>query len=94
MSEKQQQQQKKKKKKLYYTEKSNFLFLLCFKIAIFKFVPMRQPSGHISFSKRFASFDAFAVFTGYVIGCKHSLQLKNSSKLRLNKEISRNLLNL
>ena len=36
-------------------------------------------------------FDAFSVFTGYVFGCKHSLQLKYSSKLRLNKLISRNL---
>ena len=36
-------------------------------------------------------FDAFSVFTGYVLGWRHSLQLKNSSKLRLNKQISRNL---
>ena len=30
-------------------------------------------------------FDAFTVFTGYVLGCKHSLQLKYGSKLRLKK---------
>ena len=42
-------------------------------------------------AKGMLKFDAFSVFTGYVFGCKHSLQLKNSSKLRLNKQISRNL---
>ena len=36
-------------------------------------------------------FDAVSVFTGYGFGCKHSLQLENSSKLRLNKQNSRNL---
>ena len=48
-------EKKKKKKNDITLEKSNFLFLLCFKIAIFKFVPMRQPSGHNFFTERFAS---------------------------------------
>ena len=58
-------------------KKSNFLFLLCFKIAIIKFIPMRQQSrqGNSFFSSRFTSkFDASSVFTGYDTGCKHSLQ--------------------
>ena len=38
-------------------KKSNFLFLFCLKIAIIKFIPMRQPSGrrHNFFPSRFAS---------------------------------------
>ena len=38
-------------------KKSNFLFLLCFKIAIIKFIPMRQQSHqkNSSFSCRFTS---------------------------------------
>ena len=38
-------------------EKSNFLFLLCFKIAIIKFIPMRQQSRQRNsfFSSRFTS---------------------------------------
>ena len=48
-------------------KKSNFLFLLCFKNAIIKFIPMRQ-----SF---YIKFDASSVFTGYDSGCKLSLQL-------------------
>ena len=38
-------------------KKSNFLFLLCFKIAIIKFIPMRQQSRQRTsfFSSRFAS---------------------------------------
>ena len=38
-------------------KKSNFLFLLCFKIAIFKFIPMRQHSRQRNsvFSSRFTS---------------------------------------
>ena len=37
--------------------KSNFLFLLCFKIAIIKFIPMRQQSRQRNslFSSRFTS---------------------------------------
>ena len=58
-------------------KKSNFLFLLCFKIAIIKFIPMRQLSRQRNsfFSSRFTSNDASSVFTGYDTGCKHSLQL-------------------
>ena len=54
-------------------KKSNFLFLLCFKIAIIKFIPMRQQSGQRNsfFSSRFKS----DLFTGYDTGCKHGLQL-------------------
>ena len=38
-------------------KKSNFLFLLCFKIAIIKFIPMHQQSRQRNsfFSSRFAS---------------------------------------
>ena len=38
-------------------KKSNFLFLLCFKIAIIKFIPMRQKSRQRNsfFSSRFTS---------------------------------------
>ena len=38
-------------------KKTNFLFLLCFKIAIIKFIPMRQQSGQRNsfFSSRFTS---------------------------------------
>ena len=38
-------------------KKSNFLYLLCFKIAIIKFIPMRQQSQqrYILFSSRFTS---------------------------------------
>ena len=51
---------------------SNFLFLLCFKIAIIKFIPMRQQSQQRSsfFSNRFyIKFDASSVLTGYDTGC-------------------------
>ena len=44
--------------KIYLTlKKSNFLFLLCFKIAIIKFIPMRQHSRQRNrfFSSRFTS---------------------------------------
>ena len=65
-------------------KKSNFLFLLSFKIAKNKFIPMRQQSRQRNsfFSSRFTS----GVFTGYDTGCKRSLQLKNS----FTKQISRN----
>ena len=59
-------------------KKSNFLFLLCFKIAIIKFIPMRQQSRQRNsfFSSRLTiKFDASSVFTGYDTGCKRSLQL-------------------
>ena len=44
--------------KIYLTlKKPNFLFLLCFKIAIIKFISMRQQSGQRNsfFSSRFTS---------------------------------------
>ena len=44
--------------KIYLTlKKSNFLFLLCFKIAIIKFIPMRQQSRQRNklFPSRFTS---------------------------------------
>ena len=58
-------------------KKSNFLFLLCFKIAIIKFIPMRQQSRGktASFLVVYIKFDASSVFTGYDTGCKQSLQL-------------------
>ena len=62
-------------------KKSNFLFLFYLKVAII----------YIFLYPFCVKFDAFSVFTGYGFGCKHSLQLKYSSKLRLNKHISRNL---
>ena len=44
-------------KKLILYWKSNFLFLLCFKIATIKFIPMRQQSrqGNSVFCSRFTS---------------------------------------
>ena len=59
-------------------KKSNFLFLSCFKIAIIKFIPMRQQSRQRNsfFSSRFTSNLMLpARFTGYDTGCKRSLQL-------------------
>ena len=66
-------------------KKLNFLYLLCFKIAVIQFNPMYQPSGQSH------NFPSCFVLTGY-IGWKQSLQLKISSKLGLNKQISGNLL--
>ena len=67
-------------------KKSNFLFLLCFKIAKIKFLLMRQ------LSQLFYSFyiksDASSIFIRYDIGCKQSLQLKNSLKFLFAKQIS------
>ena len=59
-------------------KKSNFLFLLFFKIAIIKFIPMRQQSRQRNrfFSSLFyIKCEASSVFTGYDTGCKRSLQL-------------------
>ena len=56
---------------------------------------MRQPSGQRRnyFSSCFApKVHASSIFTGFVIGWKHSLQLRNNLILHLNKHISRNLL--
>ena len=71
-------------------KKSNFLFLLCFKIAIIKFIAMRQQSRQRNsfFSGRFTSNSS--VFTGYDTGCKRSLQLQNRLKFLYAKQISRN----
>ena len=75
-------------------KKSNFEFLLCLKTEAIQFILMRPFTGqrHNYFPSRCTSNLMLPAFTGYVIGCKHSLQLKNSSKLRLKKQISRNLL--
>ena len=60
-------------------KKSNFLFLLCFKIAKIKFILMRQPSQQrYSFFSFYIKSDASSLFIGYDIGWKRSLQLKNS----------------
>ena len=51
-------------------KKSNFLFLLCFKIAIIKFIPMRQQSRQriIFFSSRFTSnFMIPSCFLGMIL---------------------------
>ena len=55
---------------------------------------MLQPSGQGRnfFRCRFASNDAFGVFSGYDIGSKHNVSVNNSLKLCLNKQISRLLL--
>ena len=59
-------------------KKSNFLFVLCFKNAIFKFIP-NAPAITTEKQFLFLSFyikcDASNVFTGYDTGCKRSLQL-------------------
>ena len=58
-------------------KKSNFLFLLCFKISS-NFILMRQQSRQINtfFPSRFTSNLMLpAFFTGYDTGYKHSLQL-------------------
>ena len=56
-------------------KKSNFLYLLCFKIAIIKFIPMRQQSrqrNSFFFYSFYIKFGASSVFTGYDTGCKRS----------------------
>ena len=59
-------------------------------------IPMRQPSRPIyTFFLAILCqirLDASSVFTGYDIGCKHGLQLKNSLKFHFDKQISRNKL--
>ena len=50
-------------------KKSNFLFLLCFKSAIIKFIPMRQQSRQRNsfFSSRFTYFYIlFSFFSSYI----------------------------
>ena len=49
--------------KTYLTlKKSNFLFLLCFKIAIIKFIPMRQQS------RRETGFTSNLMLPAYLLG--------------------------
>ena len=64
-------------------KKSNFLFPLCFKIAKFKFIPMRQQSRQRNsfFSSRFTSNLMLPVCL---------LGMKNSLKFLFAKQISRN----
>ena len=74
-------------------KKSNFLFLFCLKNCnnlVYSNAPAFRTETQLFLQPVCVKFDAFSVFTGYVLGCKHSLQLKNISKLRLNKQISRN----
>ena len=74
-------------------KKSNFLFLLCFKLAKIKFILLLQQSRQRNsfYSSRFyIKFDTSSVFTGYDTGCKQSLQLKNSLKFLFAKQMSRN----
>ena len=64
------------------------------KIAIIQFILMRQSQQQRRnfFSGHFAlNIKASSVFTGYDIGCEHSLQLKNSLKFNFDKHISRKL---
>ena len=59
-------------------KKSKYLFLLCFKIAIIKFIPISQQSrqrNSFFFWSFYIKSDASSMFTGYDTGWKHSLQL-------------------
>ena len=57
-------------------KKSNFLFLLCFKNSIIKFIPMWQQSRQRNsfFSSRFTSNLMLPASLLVDTGCKHSLQ--------------------
>ena len=55
-------------------KKSNFLFLLYFKIAKIKFIPMRQQSRQRN-SFFLVVLHQIWYFTGYDTGCKRSFQL-------------------
>ena len=68
-------------------KKSNFMFLLCFKIA--KFIPIRQESRQRNslFSSRFTSN---LMPPACLLGMILRLQLKNSLKFLFAKQISRN----
>ena len=63
-------------------KKSNFLFLLCFKIAKIKLLQCVNNHDReiASFLVVLHQFDASGEFTGYDTGCKLSLQLKNRLK--------------
>ena len=67
-------------------KKSNFLFLLCFKIAKIKFILMRQPS-----QQRYSFFSSHFTLNLMLPACLLGMILKNSLKLLFAKEISRNL---
>ena len=82
-------------KKWSYTEKVKFS--ISFMLEYCSYSVYFNASVHRTETQFFSKplcvkFDAYSVFIGYAIGCKHSLQLKNSSKLLLKKQISRNLL--
>ena len=81
-------------------KKSNFLFLLCFKIAKIKFILMRQPSRlrYSFFSSHFTlNLMLPACLLGMILVANRSsksmilMQLKNSLKLLFAKQISKNL---
>ena len=65
-------------------KKSNFLFLLCFKIAKIKFILMRQPS-----QQRYSFFSSHFTLNLMLPACLLGMILKNSLKLLFAKEISR-----
>ena len=69
-------------------KKSNFLFLLCFKIAKIKFISVRQPP-----RQKYSFFSSHFTLNLMLPACLLGmiLQLKNSLKLLFAKQISRNL---
>ena len=74
-------------------KKSNFLFLLCFKIAIIKFIPMRQQSRQRDsfFSSRFTSnLMLSACLLGMILVVNTVCNSKNCLKFLYAKQISRN----
>ena len=74
-------------------KKSNFLFLLCFKIAIVKFIPMRQRSRQRNsfFSSRFTSnLMLLACVMGMILVVNAVCNYKNCLKFIYAKQISRN----
>ena len=70
-------------------KKSNFMFLLCFKIAKIKFIPIRQESRQRNslFSSRFTSN---LMLSACLLVMILRLQLTNSLKFLFAKQISRN----
>ena len=60
---------------------SFFSFLLCFKITINQFIAI----SHCDKDATVLQICVSSVFTGYGIGCKRSLQLKNSLKFYFDK---------
>ena len=86
---------RKSNKKRFYTEIVKFSISFMFKnynISVYSNAFAFRTETQL-FPKLFCfKLDASSVFTGYAIGCKHSLQLKNRLKLHLKKQISRNLI--